>query len=222
MGEPAKSKGKRYVVMGIVIIFLGIGLTPVMTGMGAILSHANANVLSSQDNAIYVYGATGSAIPFSSVNGSVEYTMPVNQSTSYVEFNATVQDLINHAVNKIILTTGYAGNANVTMGFGTNVSNFEGYEIVDAVNGTSLTFPVSQTYLNGNQSAHLMFEISSKAPSLLVTETAHGSSAVDSVTFTLETYSYYISGIIVLIGMFLANPWVDLDLAGFRSKRSKR
>ena len=219
MGEPAKSKGKRYVVIGIIVLFLGVGLPPAMTGIGALMSHGNSAVLSQYDNAIYVYGQTGSAIPFSSINGTIEYTMTANTTTSYVVFNTTMSELINHGVSKIVLTTGYSGNVSASIGFGTNYSTYQPYLLLNTTNGTSMTFDVNQADLNGNQSLFLMAKIVSNAPSLLITETSYGMASGQNLAYDLEGDSYYIAGFLVIVGSVLANPMIDLDLAGFNKRK---
>ena len=208
---PKKGRDKIAASFTAAIIFLVfLALAP---AMGHAMAPANADVLSSGSTATYVY-SHNAGVPFSNVNASTDFSMPVNQTTAYIVYNATMGEMNDRSVGKVLLTTDYTGSANVTLGFGTNESNFEPESYVSVSNASKVTIPVSYSMLDGNQASHLIIKITSKAVSYDISMKIVGNKGYSTFLgpASVAEIMDWIGGILILILAFVGSPLHDINI----------
>ena len=208
---PKKGRDKIAASFSAAIIFIVfLALAP---AIGHAFAPANSTVLASDSNAVYIY-SDNAGVPFSNVNGTAEFSMPVNQTTVYIEYNATMAEMNDRSVGKVILTTNYDGASNAILGFGTNEKNFVPESYVSVNNSSKITIPVSYSMLDGNQSSHLMIKLTSKAVSYHISMKIIGNNGY--TTFlgpaSVAEIMDWIGGIIILILAFVGSPLHDVNI----------
>ena len=208
---PKKGRDKIAASFTAAIIFLVfLALAP---SLGHAMAPANADVLSSGSTATYVY-SHNAGVPFSNVNASTDFSMPVNQTTAYIVYNATMGEMNDRSVGKVLLTTDYTGSANVTLGFGTNESNFEPESYVSVNNASTVTIPVTYAMLDGNQASHLIIKITSKAVSYDISMKIVGNKGYSTFLgpASVAEIMDWIGGILILILAFVGSPLHDINI----------
>jgi hypothetical protein len=219
MSESGKSKGKRFLVLSLVVLIIGMALPSIGAGLGGLSLTAQKTVLSPESTILYVDSGNYTAVPFSESNGTGIISVPVNQTALYLETNLTLGDLNEYNVQKITLATGYNGPENVSLGYG-GFRNFTTLEY-EQTNGT-VNFSLNPSMLTGDQSNAVYFKIvSGTAHSYTITITAYGNLALITSYGGLQA-SYYIGAVILFIGgMFGMAFAFDVDISR-KKGRGKR
>ena len=208
---PKKGRDKIAASFTAAIIFLiFLALAP---SLGHAMAPSNADVLSSSSTATYVY-SHNAGVPFSDSNGLTEFSMPANQTTAYIVYSVTMGEMNDRSAGKVILKTDYTGSANVTLGFGTNESNFEPESYVSVNNASKITIPVSYSMLDGNQAAHLIIKITSKAVSYDISMQIVGNKGYSTFLgpASVAEIMDWIGGILILILAFVGSPLHDINI----------
>ena len=208
---PKKGRDKIAASFTAAIIFLVfLALAP---SLGHAMAPTNADVLSSGSTATYVY-AHNTGIPFSDTNGLTAFSMPVNQTTAYIEYGVTMGEMNDRSAGKVILKTDYTGAENITLGFGTNQSNFVKESYVSVNNASKVTIPVSYGMLDGNQASHLIIKITSKAVSYDISMKIVGNKGYSTFLgpASVAEIMDWIGGILILILAFVGSPLHDINI----------
>lgn len=102
--ETRASKGKRYVLFGIIVILITFLMVISSMSVGISLTPSNTNVLLNESHAIAVYNGSGKEIPFANVSNTAEYASPSN--ISYIMTNVTAGEMAQNDVGSILTDTG--------------------------------------------------------------------------------------------------------------------
>ena len=212
--EGPGSKGGRKVAWGFggIVIFLVLLISG--PSLGSAMAPPNQVVLQAESHAVYVYNETGGPIPFAVVNSTAEFSLPVNTTVVYVEFNVTAAELNARDAGRVNVTTGFSGNVNATLGFGSNASDFipESYSTV--VNGSAFSIPVSYGMLTGNQTLPMMIRLNSSTLSYHIRVVVYGNSGFVSPfgPANTEQILYWIGGIVLGVSAFMGSPMHDIRI----------
>jgi len=217
--ESPGSKGRRKIEWGFggVVVFLVLLISG--PALGSAMAPPNQVVLQAESHAIYVFNDTGGPIPFAVVNSTAEFSMPLNATVVYVQFNLTAGELNARNAGKINVTTGFTGNVNATLGFGSNVSGFIPEAYHTAVNGSAFTIPLEYGMLTGNQTVPMMIRFNSTAPSYRISIVVYGNSGFVSPfgPANTEQILYWIGGIVLGVSAFMGSPMHDIRIGKRRN-----
>ncbi|MHB1708720.1 MAG: hypothetical protein ACYCT2_04510 [Thermoplasmataceae archaeon] len=207
-------------VIALVSVFLMIFLSAGI-GHALVAGSDNSPVLQSEAITSYVYGSSG-AIPFGQVNGTATFDFPsstVNNVTTYsnevwIRTNLTVAELNNFGVSRIVITSTDSHPANVSLGTGFNVSNFQPFVYQSLDNLTSASFSLSPSYLTGNQSENIMVLVQSNVTSISISFHAYGNTGLTTIigSYSAEQTGYLIGTIFTFVAAILVAPWYDLGI----------
>ena len=213
--ETAKSKGKRGIVglaAGIVAVTMAIFLSSTM-GHSLVALDDHSSVLSGDTHTQFIYNITGSGIAFASVNGTTTYDMPFNGTVSYILTNVTEGDLNDFSVSNITILFGSPVNVNESLGFGTNVSNFQPFLNLSLKNQSNEYVQLQPQYITGNQSSYLMIRMSGNTTSYSFNLYAYGNNQFSFLgPFAGEQVGYLISGLLIFGAAFMESPWFDIEI----------
>lgn len=216
--ESGKSKGRRLIIVS-TILFVFIFIAPFIgssIGHDLVSIHDNNEVLSSSSGVVYVYTNSG-AVPFAVSNNTATYD--ANSSTVYIVSGMTVAQMNQYAVSHIELKTSFS-KYNLTLGTGTDSSFSPLAEF--HVNSTSFNIPISESYLTGNQSNHLVLEIQTPLiESESISIMAYGDSSAGSLfgPAVLLDGTYIVGGIIAGLSTIFGLGFVDIDISRIKPKR---
>ena len=213
--ETAKSKGKRGILalaVGIIAVIMAIFLSSVI-GHSLVSLNDHSPVLGGDAQTQFIYNATGAGIAFASVNGTTTYDMPFNETVSFVLTNLTQGELNDFSVSNLTVLFGYPVTVNESLGFGTNVSNFQPILNVSLKNGSSEFVQLQPQYITGNQSSYLMIRMAGNTTSYSFSVFAYGNSQFSFLgPFAGEQIGYLISGIVIFGAAFVESPWFDIEI----------
>ncbi len=213
--ETAKSKGKRGIfalAVGIIAVIMAIFLSSVI-GHSLVSLNDHSPVLKGDTQTQFIYNATGSGIAFASVNGTTTYDMPFNETVSFVLTNLTQGELNDFSVSNLTILFGYPVTANESLGFGTNVSNFQPILNISLKNESSEYVQLQPQYITGNQSSYLMVRMAGNTTSYSFNVFAYGNSQFSFLgPFAGEQIGYLISGIVIFGAAFVESPWFDIEI----------
>ena len=198
--------------IALISVFLMIFLSA-SVGHALVSTNDNSSVLQAQSITTYVYDNT-TAIPFAQVNGTATFDFPANVSEIWVQSNLTVAELNNFAVAKLVLSTSDSHAANVSIGTGTNVSNFAPFAYQSLKNFSTASFAISPSALTGNQSANIMLLIQSNVTSISLTMHAYGNTGLVTSfgSYPAEQMGYLIGTIFTVLATVLVAPWYDIGV----------
>lgn len=131
----------------------------------------------------------------------------------------TVAQMNQYAVSHIELKTSFS-KYNLTLGTGTDSSFSPLAEF--HVNSTSFNIPISESYLTGNQSNHLVLEIQTPLiESESISIMAYGDSSAGSLfgPAVLLDGTYIVGGIIAGLSTIFGLGFVDIDISRIKPKR---
>ena len=230
--ESGTSKGGRG-MLGLLIIFIvAILIVPIGAGLGNLFvsGHDNSHVLANESTTSYITGSTG-PIPFGQVNGTTTFDFPsstTNNTTTYyhtvyLQTNLTLGEMNNFAVSQIVISTSDSGNVNLTMGSGTNQTDFVPIISVSSVNGTSIKLPISPQSLTGNQSSPVTFEITANVTALSLSVQTFGNNGLVTVfgPYPVMQVSYLLGAVLLFASAFLEISVYDIDIHAFGSEPVK-
>ena len=212
--ESPGSKGRRKIAWGFggIVIFMVLLISG--PALGSAMAPPNQIVLQGESHAVYVFNQTGGPVPFAVVNSTAEFSLPVNTTVAYVEFNLTAGEMNARDAGRVYVTTGFSGNVNATLGFGTNMSDFipEAYHTTE--NGSAFSIPVSYGMLTGNQTVPMMIRLNSTASSYRITVAVYGNSGFVSPfgPSNTEQILYWIGGIVLGASAFMGSPMHDIRM----------
>ncbi|MHB1708775.1 MAG: hypothetical protein ACYCT2_04785 [Thermoplasmataceae archaeon] len=212
--ESPGSKGRRKIAWGFggIVIFMVLLISG--PALGSAMAPPNQVVLQAESHAVYVFNQTGGPIPFAVVNSTAEFSLPLNTTVVYVEFNLTAGELNARDAGRVNVTTGFSGNLNATLGFGTNTSSFIPEAYRTAVNGSEFTIPVSYGMLTGNQTVPMIIRLNSTVSSYHITVAVYGNSGFTSPfgPASTEQVLYWIGGIVLGASAFMGSPIHDIRI----------
>ena len=217
--ESGKSKGRRLIIVS-VILFVFIFVAPFMGGAighDLVSLHDDSSVLSSSSSVVYVRDPSG-AIPFAVENNTATYD--ANSTTVYLVSGMTVAQLNQYAVSKVRLGTSF-GTYNVTIGTGTDTS-FSPLATFHVLNTTDLSIKIIPSYLTGNQSNHLEFEITVPAiETQSVSIQAFGDNTAGAIfgPAVLLDGTYIVAGLIAGFATIFGLGFVDIDVSRLKPRR---
>ena len=211
--ESGTSKGKRGIFALLIIFLVAIIIMPASAALGNafISGHDNSRILQQESQVIFISGSSG-PIPFGSVNGTSTFDLPQNSTTVYLETNLTLGELNNFAVSRIVLGTTASGYVNVTMGTGSNSSNFVPIASVSAYNTTSIAIPTAPQYLTGNQSSPVEIRITASVTAMSVSIDTYGNNGLVTIfgPYPVEQTGYLIGTVLMFASAFLEISVWDL------------
>ena len=220
MSESGKSKGKRFIVLALVVLVVGMALPSIGSGLTGLSLSAQKPVLAPDSTVIYVESGNYSAMPFSESNGTALISMPVNQTTVYLETNLTFGELNEYNVKEISIGTGHNGTENISLGYN-GFKNFTSLAYAQA-NGTLVNFSLNPSMITANQSDVIYIKITSQSHDYSITITAYGNLALISTYDGLEI-SYYVGSIILFTGGIFGMAFAfDFDISKRKKGRGKR
>lgn len=217
--ESGKSKGRRLIIVS-VILFVFIFVAPFMGGAighDIVELHDNSSVLTSSSGVIYVRDSYG-GVPFAVSGNSATYD--ANTSTVYLVSGLTVAELNQYAVSSIKLDTSM-GTYNVTIGTGTD-SSFAPLATFHVVKTTDYAIKILPSYLTGNQSDHLEFEITVPAvQTQTVSIQAYGDNTAGAIfgPAVLLDGTYIVAGLIAGFATVFGLGMVDIDVSRLTVKK---
>lgn len=218
--ESGKSKGRRLIIVS-VILFVFIFVAPFMgssIGHDLVALNDKSPVLASSTGVIYVRDLSG-PVPFAVANNTATYA--ANATNVLVVSGLTVAQLNQYAVSKLTLDTSMS-TYNVTIGTGTDTS-FSPLQTFHVKNTTSLSIPILQSYLTGNQSNHIIFNITVPVvEQMSVSIQAFGDNTAGSIfgPAVLLDGTYIVAGLIAGFATIFGLGMVDIDVS--RLKPVKR
>ena len=211
--ESGTSKAKRGTLALLIIFLAAMIIMPASAALGNafISGHDNSRILQQESQVIFISGSSG-PIPFGSVNGTSTFDFPQNSTTVYLESNLTLGELNNFAVSRIVLGTSYSGQVNVTMGTGSNASNFIPMISVNANNTSSISIPTEPQYLTGNQSSPIEFRITASVTAMSVNIQSYGNNGLVTIfgPYPVEQTGYLIGTVLMFASAFLEISVWDL------------
>jgi uncharacterized integral membrane protein len=216
--ESGKSKGRRLIIVSI-ILFVFIFIAPFFgssIGHDLVSIHDDNAVLSSSSGVVYVYTNSG-AVPFAVSNNTATYD--ANSTIVYSVSGMTIAQMNQYAVSHIELKTSFS-KYNLTLGTGTDSSFSPLAEF--HVNSSSFNIPISESYLTGNQSNHLVLKIQTPViESESVSIVAYGDSSAGSLfgPAVLLDGTYIVGGIIAGLSTIFGLGFVDIDISRIKPKR---
>ena len=211
--ESGTSKGRRGIFALLIIFLVAVIIMPASAALGNafISGHDNSQILQQESQVIYISGSSG-PIPFGSINGTSTFDFPQNSTTVYLETNLTLGELNNFAVSRIVLGTSYPGQVNVTMGTGSNVSNFIPVVSANSSNTSSIAIAMAPQYLTGNQSSPVELKITASVTAMSVNLQSYGNNGLVTVfgPYPVEQTGYLIGTILMFAAAFLEISVWDL------------
>lgn len=220
--ESGTSKGARGMLMLLVIFLVVLLMAPIGTAVGQafVTGHDDSHILQDESSVAYISGS-GSPVPFASANGTATFDFPSTTShnvttyshTVYVESHLTLAELNNFAASKIVLASNVKA-FNVTMGTGTNSTNFSPISSVTSGNSTSASLPISPALLTGNQSAPVTFKIQANSSAMSLSISTYGNNGLVTVfgPYPALQVAYIIGAIILFAASFMELSMYDINL----------
>ncbi|PYB68290.1 hypothetical protein DMB44_04395 [Thermoplasma sp. Kam2015] len=220
--ESGTSKGARGMLALLIIFIVAMLIVPIGAGLGGLFlsGHDSSHVLQNESSVVYITGTSG-PVPFGQVNGTATFDFPsatVNNVTTYshtvyVESNLILAELNNFAVSRIMFSTK-AKDFNVTMGTGTNATDFVPVFNSSSGNSTFLSLAISPALLTGNQSSPVTFEIQANVTSMSLSISAYGNNSLVTVfgPYPVMQISYIIGAVLLFASAFLEISVHDISL----------
>lgn len=213
--ESGKSKAKRFFVGVMIATLVIMSAVPLGSYVGQMIAGSHQTPeLKTETTPTYIFNGTGAGIPYATTNGTTSLTMPVNETTLYVELNVTVEELNSISAQKLVITDNSKDKGNYTLGFGTSEKNFTPEAIFLNANLTTFNMTIQPYYLTGNQTQHLIIKETSNQTAYAFTFTLYGNNGL--ITYvgpvTGQNIAYVFAIVLTALLCFIIFPWHDISI----------